>query len=50
MFGIFTWDPINMEFIAFNTWILLPFNQWYHRKLKINIRTWTFVEYDYFKK
>ncbi len=23
-----------MDFITFNTWILLPFNQWYHRKIK----------------
>jgi hypothetical protein len=23
-----------MDFIVFNTWILLPFNQWYHTKKK----------------
>jgi hypothetical protein len=23
-----------MDFIAFNTWLLLPFNQWYHKKIK----------------
>jgi hypothetical protein len=39
-----------MDFIFFNTWNLLPFNQWYHKKLKINTIMWTFVDYDYLKK
>jgi len=34
IFGIFTWALLNMDLIAFNTWILLPFNPWYRRKLK----------------
>ncbi len=34
IFGISTWAPINMEFIALNTWTLLPFNQWVSQKFK----------------
>ncbi len=34
IFGISTWALIHMDFIAFNTWILLPFNRWYHKKNK----------------
>jgi hypothetical protein len=26
---------INKNFITFNTWTLLPFNQWYHTKFQI---------------
>jgi hypothetical protein len=32
---IFSWVPINMDFIGFDIWILLPSNQWYQIKLSI---------------
>jgi hypothetical protein len=35
-----------MAFIVFNTWILLPINQWYHRKLKSASCSFVFCQED----
>jgi hypothetical protein len=50
IFGISTWDPTNINFIAFDTWTLLPFYQWYHKKNRFHIVKWNFVDLCFKKK
>jgi hypothetical protein len=37
------WAPINMNFIAFDTWTSLPLNPNTQKNQKFNIVEWTFM-------